>query len=160
MAPSFSFEVQGLKELEDALLNLAPKQVRAVMRPALAESGSWMASKISAAAPVAPTDRPHPEGELRNTVKTEVRISQRQDEATCAVGYSDDQFYAWFVEFGHRQVRGGYSRLDKYGRNRGPGHVIGDMVPPHPFVRTTFDANAEQWTELLADSVRAGLGWE
>lgn len=160
MAGAITCKVEGLKEVENALLNLAPKKVRSIMRPALAAVGSWMAGRIATAAPRSPTDKPHPSGELQSTVTWQVRISGREDTAQVVVGYSDDQFYAWFVEFGHRIVRGGYSRVDRNGRTRGPGTDTGEKVPAHPFVRPTFDSAGAEWVELLGDQVRFNLGWE
>ena len=151
-----TIRMDGLKELDEALLDKAPKQVRAIVRPSLAAAGDWMAALIRQAAPRNTSDHPHPAGELESNIESKVSISARNDEATVTVGPSENQFYAYFVEFGHRLVKGGYSRVDSRGRTRGPGKEVGN-VPPHPFMRPTFDTNAEGWLEKLVEELRARL---
>jgi len=53
---------------------------------------------------------------------------------------------AHLIEFGHRLVKGGGSRIGRSGRFEGSGHVVGH-VPAHPFLRPAFDA---KWQAMLA----------
>ena len=150
-------KIEGLKELDEQLINEIPKRVRAVVRPALKEAGAFMQSLIAGAAPRSSQDHPHPQGELSKTVQVQVNISAKYDSGSVKVGYSDDQFYAWFVEFGHRIVRGGWSRIRRGGGASGPGKDTGETVPPHPFVRPTFDANQGQWSEVIEMQLKERL---
>ena len=66
------------------------------------------------------------------------------------------QHVALWVEYGHRMVKGGYSRVDAIGRSRGPGHEFGS-VRPHPFLRPAFEASARAALEACADAALGAL---
>jgi HK97 gp10 family phage protein len=156
MAESVTVRVDGMKELEEVLLNETPKKVRAAVRPALRECGEWMKDLISEAAPMNDEEWAHERGFLRANIISRVTISAKNDEATVSVGPNQNAFYGAFVELGHRLVRGGYSRTTLFG-SRGPGREIG-IVPPHPFVRTTFEMHEQAWLDMLTEKLRENVG--
>jgi HK97 gp10 family phage protein len=58
---------------------------------------------------------------------------------------------AHLVEFGHRLVKGGKSRI-KLGGIEGGGKVVG-FVPAHPFLRPAFDANAQRALDVYNETM-------
>lgn len=82
-------------------------------------------------------------GELRE----DIHVSTHVDGGTVAESYTGPgertEHVAYWVEYGHRLVKGGYSHIVKggphAGRFRGPGREVGE-VAPHPFVRPAFEA--------------------
>ena len=58
---------------------------------------------------------------------------------------------ARWVEFGHRQVSGGYSKLLANGKTRGPGKASDNDVQAHPFLRPAFEESLD--AIKLAESV-------
>lgn len=59
---------------------------------------------------------------------------------------------AYNVEYGHRMVVGGKSKLNSVGQFVGDGKVVGD-VPPHPFLRPAFEASAGEALDAMALSL-------
>jgi len=89
-------------------------------------------------------------GEIKANVK--VRTRQIDGETVALVGPKgkDGQVskIAYNVEYGHRMVVGGKSKLGPDGVFRGEGSVVGD-VPPYPFLRPAFEASAEGAIEAV-----------
>lgn len=156
MGDSVTVRVDGLKELDEMLLNMTPKKVRAAVRPALRECGEWMKALISAAAPVNDEEFGRPAGYLKANIISTTTISAKNDEGTVSVGPNQNAFYGAFVELGHRIVAGGYSRKTLFGA-RGPGREVG-LAAPHPFMRSTFEGNEQAWLDMLVGKLRDNLG--
>jgi HK97 gp10 family phage protein len=129
MGKTVTVKIEGLKELEEALLVKAPGDVRKAVRPVLKEAGVWMAAQIAAVAP-------RRSGFLATHIVSKVGISARNDEATVSVGPSRDAWYAQFEEFGSVHNR-----------------------PPQPFIRRTFETYSEAWLDLVITKLKAALGW-
>lgn len=85
--------IEGLDEIENALLELSTKKARAGMRDGLGESGEFM--RVSMA-----LEAPSDSGHMARTMQSKVSLSTRNDEGTVSVGPSKDAYYAQFVEFG------------------------------------------------------------
>lgn len=49
------------------------------------------------------------------------------------------RYVARWVEYGHRLIKGGWSKLNGDGLAKGPGRFIKD-IPPHPFIRPAYEA--------------------
>jgi len=130
MPSVMTVKVEGLKQLEDALLEETPKQVRSQIRGALKYCGQWMAEKIAALAPVRT-------GFTARHIIYKIRMNSKKDEALLAVGPTRDAWYSTFSEFGSVHNK-----------------------PPHPFIRPAFDMNADSWLELLTAKLKEALGWE
>jgi HK97 gp10 family phage protein len=60
---------------------------------------------------------------------------------------------ARWIEYGHRMVKGGKSRLKKYGLLSGPGKQIGE-VKAYPFIRPAFEASKEQVEKTVRDTFK------
>lgn len=63
---------------------------------------------------------------------------------------------AYNVEYGHRMVVGGKSRLNSVGQFTGEGKAVGD-VPAHPFLRPAFEASAGEAIDAMAVELREEL---
>lgn len=88
-------------------------------------------------------------GALRAGMK--VRMVQEDGEPLALIGPDDKVDYvARFVEYGHRMVTGGYSKMDADGRTRGSGKVHAIDVPAHPFIRPAFEASQGAALEEVA----------
>jgi len=89
-------------------------------------------------------------GEMKVSMK--VRTRQIDGETVALVGPKgkDGQVskVAYNVEYGHRMVIGGESKLGPDGVFRGAGVVVGD-VPPYPFLRPAFEASAQEAIEAI-----------
>jgi hypothetical protein len=68
----------------------------------------------------------------------------------------DTQHVAEWVEYGHRVVKGGQSKILADGRTKGSGHQVrgadGELleVPEHPFLRPAFESSADKSLEACA----------
>lgn len=61
---------------------------------------------------------------------------------------------AYVVEYGHRMVVGGKSKLNAAGKFVGTGKVVGD-VPPHPFLRPAFESSVTPALEAMGAELGA-----
>lgn len=96
-------------------------------------------------------------GTLKKSIRTLVRKPQ-DGVGEAIIGPLRDSFLARWVEYGHRLVKGGYSRMHKSGRGyRGPGRQVG-FVPAHPFLRPAFEASRRRALEKVAEVAAEKLG--
>lgn len=99
-------------------------------------------------------------GELKRSVR--VRTRQEDGQTVAMVGpWAKEKGgnlgkIAYNVEYGHRLVKGGKSRLGPDGKFRGAGKVIGN-VAAHPFLRPAFEASAEAAIEAVGASLGESL---
>jgi len=136
--------------LDAKLHRLADKgRLDKIIYNALKAGGEIERAALSAAAPVeeippSPNSTALPVG----AVKSDFKIEQRRDDKGQPIvivgpGYATRHVVRW-LEYGHKIVQGGYSRVVKdknknhTSLRRGPGKVTGE-VDPHPFVRRTWD---------------------
>jgi len=123
----FTIRIEGLGQLEDALLNRTVRQARTAMRSALNASGNFMRVAIALKAPSRT-------GFLARHIVTKTKLSVREDEGTVSVGPSRDAYYAQFLEFGSIHNK-----------------------PPRPFIGPAFQANKEIMAEYFARKLREEL---
>lgn len=128
MAESVSCKIEGLDELEDALLNQTTKKARSGMREALQAVGDFL--RLAMVLKV-----PSRTGFLARHIISKITLSTKQDEGTVSVGPSKEAFYAQFVEFGSIHNR-----------------------PPEPFMRPAYDENKEKAVDVFAQKLRNFLG--
>jgi HK97 gp10 family phage protein len=123
----FTIRIEGLQQLEYALLNKTVRQARAAMRSALSDSGNFMRIAIALKAPSRT-------GFLARNMVTKTKLSTKEDEGTVSVGPSREAYYAQFLEFGsiHNQ-------------------------PPRPFISTIFNQNKEVMANYFAKRLREEL---
>lgn len=61
------------------------------------------------------------------------------------------------VEYGHRMVTGGKSRLNSLGVLVGGGNVHERDVPAYPFLRPAYEASAAEAQDVVAETLREEL---
>jgi HK97 gp10 family phage protein len=156
-------EVTGLDEVRANLAKLeiglrteyvlnAVKAGAAVFKDALVEAAPILDEKTAKSTSLEP-------GELKRDIKARTKLDE-DGFAVAVIGPSRRTAYvARFLEFGHRLVKGGYSRVEAWG-NRGGGHEVG-QVPAHEFLRPAFEASEEEAIEAfktkLRDEIAGGL---
>ena len=153
--PGFELKTIGLAALKKRLDQVATKDAERMMNKALRAGGRVFETAIEERAPERP-DLPSgtalPPGALRRDISVR-RVPSEPRTAVVVIGpgkYTKQT--AHLVEFGHRNVRGGKSRIGKDGKAKGEGQVIG-QVPAHPFVRPAFEAAGQQALDAVKDSL-------
>ncbi len=137
-----------------------PARLKSIERKALRKGATITRDAIAARAPVRP-DLPSgtalPQGALANDIV--LRAYTDSDGRECVSvqpGKLTDHVAGW-VEFGHRLVQGGYSRMDrKTGKTRGPGKEAG-QVPAHPFFRPGTEESVEAAVSAIQESLSADV---
>lgn len=159
----FSESIVGLKELDEKLSAMATTEAHKVIHDALLEGGKVLQAAIAERAPerpVLPSGTALPPGALKRDI--EIHFGKDPDGLPAAIvvpGKYTEHAARW-VEYGHRLVRGGYSRLIKKGRNagkyRGPGQEVGE-VPEHPFIREGYEAARQPAVEVTCQAIAEGI---
>lgn len=98
-------------------------------------------------------------------VKASISVRVRQDEDNEAVAYigpkspdGDVGKAAYLVEYGHRMVKGGPSRMNSFGKFVGSGVANEEQdVPAHPFLRPAFEVSVGEAIEVVATTLRTGI---
>ena len=98
-----------------------------------------------------------PPGTLKGSLRVAIRTKGAEGVISAWIGPAKvGQRVAHMVEYGHRLIKGGRSRVGAAGPV-GEGKLIGD-VPAHPFLRPGFEASMQAaLTEFVAE-LRAQLG--
>lgn len=155
--------IDGLQELREKLDAMADRAtVRAIAEKALRAGGEVARAAIEERTPVRTTpvtarSNALPVGKLRASVR--VWMDPRYPDGNgVLIGFRAAVAHvARFVEYGHRLVVGGYSKLDKRtGLYRGPGHRIAD-VPAYPFIRPAYEASRQEMVEVTVAKLRAEI---
>jgi len=150
-------QISGLDELQAQLDDLGTKAAERCIRKALRAGAAIEQAAIVERAPVKVGDGGIlPENALRNDIVVKVK---REDDDSLSAVVGPDKFTAHvarWVEYGHRQVNGGYSRKTKSGKYRGPGKQIGD-VPEHPFLRPAWEATQTEVTDTICTTLAAEI---
>ncbi|XWK65296.1 hypothetical protein RBB80_16315 [Tunturiibacter gelidiferens] len=95
-----------------------------------------------------------PPGALKSDII--IRVSEDGDGVLQAK-IGPDKETAWIanlVEYGHRGVQGGKSRLYADGKTKGPGKQTHD-VPEHPFIRPAWEAVSQEVTNTICTTLIA-----
>ena len=155
----FSIKLEGFKDLEAKLVELGGKAATNIARDGLRAGGEVIQAAVRELAPTRP-DLPSgtalPPGALARDI--ELHIGE-EDGRPAAIIYpgSETAWAAKFVEYGHRMIRGGYSKVvGTKGRHRGPGKEIGN-VPAHPFIRPGFEISAAEAIERARQVIAEGI---
>jgi HK97 gp10 family phage protein len=152
-----TIEIQGLAELQAKLNDLGTKAADAAMRKALKAGAVIEQAAITERAPIKDgTGGTLPDGALKNDIVIKIR---RDDHGGMSATVGPDKFTAHvarWVEYGHRLVRGGVSRLLANGKTKGPGKEV-DQVPEHPFIRPAWEASREAVTTAITTTLASEI---
>jgi HK97 gp10 family phage protein len=112
------------------------------------------------AAPVLDKKTPGSNALPPGSLKAGMRVFVPQDESPKAalIGPAARvEYVARFVEYGHRIVSGGTSRLLPNGKTRGNGKVSTEVVPPHPFLRPAFESSIAGAEAAMKESLSKAI---
>lgn len=153
-------KVTGLRETQQSLNGFADKvRERAVVhavrdganviKDAMRESaGTLNKTVVRTASSNALTP-----GALAQDIKVRVKVD-KTDIAVAIIGPVKYSHVARWVEFGHRMVKGGYSKVAGDGTTRGPGRESGEPVPAYPFLRPAFERSSTAALERFTGSMQ------
>jgi HK97 gp10 family phage protein len=152
--------IDGLAAVDEHLAALSREAARKIARNALRKGGEVMRDAIMERAPERP-DLPSGTALPVGALAADIRMGATTDDGGnpsewVGPGKFTSHAARW-VEYGHRQVKGGRSRLLKSGKTRGPGKEMGEPVPAHPFIRPAYEATAEKTIEVMVESLVADV---
>lgn len=152
-------KIYGLDELDDFLRTSPAELANGPVRKALKAGGAVIQAAIVERAPVllepeSPGSDALPPGAIKSDIIVKITVAQGGGTAIIEPGKFTLHVARW-VEYGHRMVRGGYSRVIGKGPNagklRGPGKELERPVPPYPFIRPAVEASIEKARTLMND---------
>src|ERR1700734_579973 len=126
MPDGIDITIEGLDALKATFQSLATKEADRCVLKALQAGAVIEQAAITERAPVKDTTGGMlPDGALKSdiVIATHRNKSGGTPYITVAPGKFTAHVALW-VEYGHRLIRGGYSRLLKSGKTRGPGSQI------------------------------------
>lgn len=153
MADGISIGVEGLSALQAKLDDLGTKAADRAIRKALRAGAVVEQAAIVERAPIKDvTGGILPAGALKSDIV--IRMSRDAQGANSAiVGPAKlTAHVARWVEYGHRMVTGGYSKLLKNGKTRGPGKQTGD-VQAYPFIRPAYEASRAEVIDTICTTL-------
>jgi HK97 gp10 family phage protein len=152
-----TIEIQGLAELQAKLTDMSTRQADTAMRTALKAGAVIEQAAITERAPIKDgTGGILPDGALKNDIVIKIR---RDDHGGMSATVGPDKYTAHvarWVEYGHRLVRGGVSRLLANGKARGPGSQTGE-VAENPFIRPAWEASRQAVTTAITTTLAAEI---
>jgi HK97 gp10 family phage protein len=155
MADGISIDIKGLAELKATFESLTKKDADRCVAKALMAGAEIEQAAIVGHANFRTTGGLLPEGALANDIEiTRHRSKDGNSYITVGPGKYTSSVARW-VEYGHRLVRGGYSRLLANGKTKGPGSQVA-TVPEHPFIRPAY----EESRQAVADAIATTLNTE
>lgn len=160
MPDGVNIEIKGLAELKAKLEDLGTKTAERCIRTALRAGAEIEREAVASRAPERP-DLPSgtalPPGALANDIVVKVK---RSDQGNISAIVTPDKLTAHaanWVEYGHRLVEGGRSRVNaKTGKTSGPGKEVGN-VAPHPFIRPAFEATRDEVTQTICTTLASEI---
>jgi HK97 gp10 family phage protein len=154
MPDGIDIKIEGLDALKATFQALATKGADRCVLKALQAGAVIEQAAITERAPVKDTTGGMlPDGALKSDIVITTHRNKSRDTpyVTVAPGKYTSHVALW-VEYGHRLIRGGYSRLLKSGKTRGPGAQIG-TVPAHPFIRPAYEASRQEVAAAIASTL-------
>jgi len=155
----FTASFQGLKELDAKLEALKPKVAHKLIHDALMDGGEVLRAAVAERAPER-VPQIHgnaiPPGALKRDIEIAFGIT---DEGLPAAIIKPGRYtihVARWLEYGHRLVRGGYSKVVG-NRTRGPGKAAEEDVPAYPFIRPAFETARALATTTAVESLKSKL---
>jgi len=156
LADGISIKITGLTEVKAMFESLATKEGDRCIVKALQAGAVIEQAAITAQAPTKDTTGGMlPDGALKSDIEIKVHRASAGTYITVAPGKYTAHVARW-VEYGHRLVRGGRSKLLLNGKTRGPGTEIG-FVPEHSFIRKAYEASREAVATAISTTLIAEI---
>lgn len=152
----------GLAEMQGKLEHLSSAEVREklVLR-AVRDAGAVIQEAMQEACHVLAAKNPGSDALDPGTLRRDIRITAKVDEldgiARAIVGPKHYAYVARWVEFGHRQIKGGRSYADGKGGWGGKGHEVGEPVPGYPSLRPAIERSEGPALEKFKGSLQTYL---
>ena len=157
---SFTASLPGLKELDQRLSELKGRTANRLIHDACMAGGRVLQAAVQERAPVQATGQHGnslPPGALKSDIELAFGITDDRLPAAIVKPGKYTKHVARWLEYGHRLVRGGYSKILPNGRVRGPGRAASVAVQPHPFIRPAFEAARGAATAAFVESLQTNL---
>jgi HK97 gp10 family phage protein len=136
-------QIEGLTKCIAKLENAGAQMGNTEMRKALRVGGKVIKEAMVERAPVLDKRTQNSTalepGALRDGIRVYVPQDEEQPQALIGPNAKTAHVARW-IEYGHRQVSGGYSKVMADGKTRGPGKAGAD-VPAYPFLRPAFEGS-------------------
>jgi hypothetical protein len=156
----FTASFEGLRELDAKLSALKGPAARQLIREAVLAGGKVLQTEVRLRAPERVSTghgNALPPGVLKNDIELHFGITEEGLPAAIVKPGKYTAHVARWVEYGHRLVRGGYSKLLPGGRStRGRGQEVG-AVQPYPFIRPAFETARAPAVQATVESLRHNL---
>lgn len=155
----FTMKIEGLKEIDGKLSALKGRVAKRLIHDAVMAGGKVLQDEVRMLAPTRPS-LPHgtaiPPGALKGDIELRFGISEDHLPAAIVKPGKYTAHVARWLEYGHRLVRGGYSKVTPGGRTRGRGQEI-SVVRPYPFIRPAFETARLPATMATIESLKKNL---
>jgi Bacteriophage HK97-gp10, putative tail-component len=160
----FTTQITGLKELDEKLGEMKTATAKRIVRRGLLEGARVFQTAVKARAPervFLPSGTALPPGVLRQDVEIHFGTNDQNLPAAIVEPGRYTRHVARWVEYGHRQIKGGYNRVikvgPKAGKQRGIGHEVGAPVPEHPYIRPAYEAARELAVQAACTAIAKGI---
>lgn len=156
-------KVTGTAEITARFESLRQAMRGEAVRSAARKASNVMAREMRTVAPVLDERTANSTAQEPGVLKSSIRVSvsrpDNRDIVRALIGPNRKASrVAHLVEYGHRLVKGGKSRVGPKGAV-GPGVQIGD-VSAYPFLRPAYEATAQSVLETFKDEIGARLNEE
>jgi HK97 gp10 family phage protein len=151
-------EFTGLTELVAKMRKARVEMAGPEMKKALRVGGRVIEDAIVQRAPMlleeqsAGSDSLEP-GALKDGMRVAVIDGENGPEAIIGPNSKVAHVARW-VEYGHRDVHGGYLKLLGNGKTRGTGTANEVDIPAYPFIRPAFEASAADAGRAIGESLQ------
>ncbi len=153
-------QITGMTELVARMKSVSAKMTGPSSRRAVRAGGAVIQAAMVERAPLKKYEgaggNSLAEGELKGDIKVYTSAAKGEVAATIGPGGKTAHVARW-IEYGHRMVTGGQSKVLANGKTRGKGKVSSVDVPAYPFLRPAFESSVEGAQSAMVDSYRQDL---
>lgn len=156
------FETAGLNEMVAQMNTLREQVSGPIAKRAVRAAGNVIKAAMIERTPEnieknAGSDSLEP-GAVKADIKVRFPAEEQVLETTALIGPGGKTSHvARWVEYGHRMVHGGQSKVSASGKLTGAGTASAVDVPAHPFLRPAYEASLEAAQEAEAAVLREEL---
>lgn len=156
------FEMKGLEEMVAQMNNMRAQVSGPIAKKAVRAAGNVVREAMVERTPEniernAGSDS-LPPGAVKADIKVRFPAQEQVLETTALIGPgSKTAHVARWVEYGHRMVHGGQSKVGADGKVRGTGRASAVDVPADPFLRPAYEASLDAAREAEAEVLQEEL---
>jgi HK97 gp10 family phage protein len=152
------FDMTGLAEMKARMAGMREQVTGPIAQKAVRAGGKVIQEAMIERTPEniernAGSDSLEP-GAVKADIKVRFPGQENVLEATATIGPGGKTSHvARWVEYGHRMVSGGQSKLGPDGKLRGPGKAAEKDVPAYPFLRPAFEVSQAPAMDAIAETL-------